>query len=95
MIKIVKNSENWLELEVSNEDHTIGNLLRSILMMDEHVEHAGYRVIHPITGGIRIIIHTDGKETPKDALINALLKIEKNAQELKEKIINILKERKD
>lgn len=95
MIKVVKNDENWLELELSNEDHTIGNLLRSALMMDEHVKQAGYRVIHPIAGGIRIVVQTDGEETPKDALINALLKIEKEAQELKEKIINILKEKKD
>lgn len=94
MIKIVKNNENLLELELSSEDHTIGNLLRSTLMMDEHVKQAGYRVIHPITGGIRIVVHTDGKESPKDALINALLKIERDAQELKEKIINILKENK-
>ncbi|MDH5807310.1 MAG: RpoL/Rpb11 RNA polymerase subunit family protein [Candidatus Methanomethylicaceae archaeon] len=94
MIKIIKNNENWLEIELPNEDHTIGNLLKSILLMDEHVKQAGYRVIHPIIGGIRIVIQTDGKEKPKDALINALLKIEKDTQELKEKIINILKENK-
>lgn len=95
MIKVIKNDENRLELELSNEDHTIGNLLRSVLMMDEHVKQAGYRVVHPITGGIRVVVHTDGKESPKDALINALLKIERDAQELKEKILNALKESKD
>ncbi|MCS7097446.1 MAG: hypothetical protein NZ922_00460 [Candidatus Methanomethyliaceae archaeon] len=94
MIKIIKYNENWLELELTEDDHTIGNLLRGILMMDEHVKQAGYRVIHPITGGIRIVIHMDGKESPKDALINALLKIEKDAQELREKISHILKERR-
>lgn len=95
MIKIIKHNENWLELELSEDDHTMGNLLRGVLMMDEHVKQAGYKVVHPITGGIRIVIHTDGKKTPKDALIDALLKIEKDVKELKEKISYVLKERKN
>ncbi|MCQ5336705.1 MAG: DNA-directed RNA polymerase subunit L [Candidatus Methanomethylicia archaeon] len=90
-IKVIKYDDKLLELEFEKEDHTIGNLLRSYLMKDKHVKLAGYRVLHPITGGIRLVIHTDGEENPKDALINAIQKIEEETKELQEKLKGLFK----
>ncbi|MCC6012940.1 MAG: DNA-directed RNA polymerase subunit L [Candidatus Verstraetearchaeota archaeon] len=90
-IKVIKYDNKILELEFEKEDHTIGNLLRSYLMKDKHVKMAGYRILHPLTGGIRLVVHTDGEENPKDALINAIIKIENDTKELQEKLKNLFK----
>lgn len=89
-VKIIKKDKERLELELKEEDHTIGNLLRSTLLLDKHVKEAGYQVIHPLTGGIKLVLHTDGEESPTDALMNALSKIENDAKELQEKIKSLL-----
>ncbi|MDH5811435.1 MAG: RpoL/Rpb11 RNA polymerase subunit family protein [Candidatus Methanomethylicaceae archaeon] len=90
-VKIVKEDDSRLELELKDEDHTIGNLLRTTLLLDKHVKQAGYQIIHPLTGGIRIVVYTDGEEKPREAIIKALAKIEEDAKELQGKLSDLLK----
>ncbi len=90
-VRIVKEDKSKLELELTDEDHTMGNLLRTTLLLDKHVKQAGYQIIHPLTGGIKLIVHTDGEESPRDALLSALSKIESDAKELQGKLSALLK----
>lgn len=90
-VRIVKEDKSKLELELTDEDHTMGNLLRTTLLLDKHVKQAGYQIIHPLTGGIKLVVHTDGEKTPRDALLSALSKIEEDAKELQEKLSALLK----
>ncbi|KAF4629905.1 hypothetical protein G7Y89_g8236 [Cudoniella acicularis] len=46
------------------EDHTLGNMVRAALLKDQHVTFAGYK-------DFELRIQTDGKVTPKEALVNA------------------------
>jgi DNA-directed RNA polymerase I and III subunit RPAC2 len=46
-IEILCNDKNSLVLCIKDEDHTIGNLLRYIIMKNEDVEFCGYSVPHP------------------------------------------------
>jgi DNA-directed RNA polymerase subunit L len=84
-VKIVKESKNKLEIEIPGEDHTVGNLLRTTLLKNEHVKFAGYQIVHPLTGGIYVVIQTDGNEKPKDALLEAISQIESVTKEFKDK----------
>eukprot|EP00835_Amoeboradix_gromovi_P001538 NODE_71_length_23666_cov_0.239403.p15 type:complete len:105 gc:universal NODE_71_length_23666_cov_0.239403:389-703(+) len=43
---------------VENEDHTLGNLLRWMLMKDERVELAAYSIPHPSDNRIHLRIQT-------------------------------------
>eukprot|EP00834_Sanchytrium_tribonematis_P004190 NODE_191_length_13422_cov_1.451025.p12 type:complete len:105 gc:universal NODE_191_length_13422_cov_1.451025:640-326(-) len=43
---------------IENEDHTIGNLLRWMLMKDERVEFAAYSIPHPSDNRIHLRIQT-------------------------------------
>ncbi|MGQ9759516.1 MAG: RpoL/Rpb11 RNA polymerase subunit family protein [Candidatus Methanomethylicaceae archaeon] len=90
-VRVIKKDKERLELELKDEDHTMGNLLRTVLLLDKHVKQAGYQVIHPLTGGIKLVVHTDGEESPMEALMNALSKIEEDAKELQERFKNLLK----
>ncbi|CAG9476102.1 DNA-directed RNA polymerases I and III subunit RPAC2, putative [Plasmodium vivax] len=44
-----------------NEDHTLGNCLRCILLQKEGVEFAGYTVPHPTQAEINLRIQTTGE----------------------------------
>ena len=90
-VKIIKEDDCRLELELKDEDHTMGNLLRTTLLLDKHVKQAGYQIIHPLTGGIKLVVYTDGEEKPREAILKALAKIEEDAKELKGKLNDLLK----
>ncbi|MBM5805315.1 MAG: DNA-directed RNA polymerase subunit L [Candidatus Verstraetearchaeota archaeon] len=85
VIKILKEEKDRLEIEISNEDHTIGNLLRTALLADKHVKYAGYQIVHPLTGGIRLVVQTEGGTKPREALVKALSKIETETKEFRDK----------
>jgi len=90
-IKIVKEEKNKLEIEIPKEDHTIGNLLRTALLANKHVKYAGYQVIHPLTGGIRLVVQTDAGTKPRSALVKALSDIETETIEFRDKLKKALK----
>jgi DNA-directed RNA polymerase subunit L len=84
-VKILSESQNKLEIEIADEDHTLGNLLRSKLLKDKKVKHAGYQIVHPLTGGIKLVVQTEGSLKPRDALLKALVEIEEETKEFQQK----------
>lgn len=84
-VKILNEATNKLEIEIGDEDHTLGNLLRSKLLKDKKVKHAGYQIVHPLTGGIKLLIQTEGSAKPRDALLRALSEIEEETKEFQQK----------
>ncbi len=84
-VKVLHEDSNRIEIEIADEDHTLGNLLRSKLLEDKKVKHAGYQIVHPLTGGIRLLIQTEGGAGPRDALLKALAGIEEETKEFQEK----------
>ncbi|MBU7017933.1 MAG: DNA-directed RNA polymerase subunit L [Theionarchaea archaeon] len=87
-LKVVQKEDNKLEVILEGEDHTFANLLRRILREDEHVTYAAYKVDHPLLDRTRpvIFVETDGKETPKEALIEAARKIKEQINEFGERL---------
>ena len=56
---------------IGNEDHTIGNTLRHVLMQNAKVEFAGYSVPHPSEPVVHIRVQTaktENRITAKEAL---------------------------
>ncbi|MBU7047316.1 MAG: DNA-directed RNA polymerase subunit L [Theionarchaea archaeon] len=86
-LEVVRKEDNKLEVVLVGEDHTFANLLRRILREDEHVTYSAYKVDHPLLDRTRpvIFVETDGKETPKEALIKAALKIKEQINEFGER----------
>ena len=70
-IKILKSENNYIELEVEGEDHTLGTLLAGILRKINGVVFASYYNPHPLFDKIIIKVLTDGSITPRDALLKA------------------------
>jgi len=90
-IKILKEENNRLEIEIPNEDHTVGNLLRTALLANKHVKFAGYQVIHPLIGGIKLVVQTDEETKPRSALVKALSDTETETKEFRDKLKKALK----
>lgn len=58
--------------QITDEDHTLGNTLRYIIMKNPEVEFCGYSIPHPSENFLNIRIQTYGKITAVDALKKGL-----------------------
>lgn len=90
-VRILNDTKERLEIEISGEDHTLGNYLRASLLANPKVKHAGYQIVHPLTGGIKVVVQTADGYSPREAFSEALSKMESEASEFKDKLRKALK----
>jgi DNA-directed RNA polymerase subunit L len=83
-LEILEDKKNKLVVEIKGEDHTFCNALKAELWNDKHVKIASYNIQHPLISEPRIIVETDGSETPQDALKGAAKRLGKLAGKFKE-----------
>ena len=57
------------------EDHTLGNIVKMMLLRNPKVRFAAYRKPHPLENKIEIRIQTNGEITPTNALNEALVNL--------------------
>ena len=82
---------------IGDEDHTIGNATRHILMQDARVNFAGYSVPHPSEPvvHIRVQTKTDSGCTAVDALKDACQTLHKQCSEVVARLEDLLPEVKE
>jgi len=88
-LDIIEQSKNKLKFKIEDEDHTFCNILRKELWEDQHIKVAGYNIEHPLLGYPLFIVETDGKESSKKALANAITRLKSKNKELKAQIQKI------
>ena len=76
-IVVKENNKNRFVFELKDSTHAFCNLLKTELWNDKHVKVATYTIDHPLVGVPRFIVETDGKETPQEALNDAVKRIKK------------------
>ncbi|MBS7287712.1 MAG: DNA-directed RNA polymerase subunit L [Candidatus Freyarchaeota archaeon] len=91
-VRVVKRTENHLELEVEGEDHTLCNLLKKALLKDENVVFAGYKIDHPLLSNPRIYVTTNQGVSPEDVLKAATEYLKNIFNELKDSLFKALNE---
>jgi len=79
-MKIIKDTKNELEIEITGETHTLCNTLRKTLMADKEVESAAYSIDHPIIGEPVLYIKA---KNPRKSLKKAAETIKKQCDEFK------------
>ena len=87
-----KQSDTELEMEIYNEDHTVGNILAENIARQKGVSEAYYRVEHPLKNSIILYIRTDGSVTPLEALKKSLDSIESQMERMSETIMKGLED---
>lgn len=80
-LKIIEEEKNKLIVELKGEDHTFCNAIKAELWNDKHVKAAAYNIEHPMVGEPKLIVETDGKEDPKDALVAAAKRLKKTVDD--------------
>ena len=84
-IRILDDKKNKMLVEVKGADHTLCNAIKAELWNDKHVKIATYSIRHPQISMPQMIVETDGEESPKNALMNAVERLHKvNAKFKKE-----------
>lgn len=58
--------------QINDEDHTLGNALRYIIMKNPDVEFCGYSIPHPSESHLNLRIQTYGASTAVEALQKGL-----------------------
>ncbi|KAI8622757.1 DNA-directed RNA polymerase [Chytriomyces sp. MP71] len=66
------NDESAITFVLKDEDHTLGNSLRYLLMKNPAVAFCGYSLPHPSEYKVNLRIQTDGSITAVQALHKAL-----------------------
>ncbi len=79
-MKIIKDTKNELEIEITGESHTLCNALRKTLMEDKDVESAAYIMEHPIIGEPKLYVKA---KNPRKSLKKAAETIKSRCDELK------------
>ena len=71
---IILNSTdvNTATFSIKDEDHTVGNSLRFMIMKNPEVMFCGYSIPHPSEFKIHIRIQTNGNITALEALLKGL-----------------------
>lgn len=64
-VEILGADETNLTFVLRNEDHTLGNALRYVLMRNPDVKFCGYSIPHPSENIMNIRVETFGKSAPK------------------------------
>ncbi len=90
--RLRKKTDTEIEIEIQNEDHTLGNLLAKTIADEEGVIESYYKIEHPLRGGMMLYVRTNGKKDPLDAVKASLEKILRNTSELKKIIEKSLQE---
>ena len=74
-----------------NEDHTLGNILRYMLMKDPHTLFCGYSIPHPSEDLMNVRLQTKEKTT-NEIMENAMNRIDEISDILSDKFQKALKD---
>ena len=82
-IKILDDKKNKLMVEIKGVDHTLCNAIKREMWNDNQVKVATYSINHPQIGVPKMIVETDGKVSPRNALLSAVQRLQKNNAKFK------------
>ncbi|MEM0440941.1 MAG: DNA-directed RNA polymerase subunit L [Candidatus Caldarchaeum sp.] len=86
-MKIIEETQDFMSIEVVDEDQSIINLFAETLNNVDGVLYAGYRVEHPLTGKMTISIKVDpSKTSPRKALQEGLKEIRRLVEAIDQKL---------
>ncbi len=90
-VKILKQTDNELKIEIEGAGHGICNLLQKKLLENKNVDQAGYDVPHPLASSPVIYVRMKGKAKPKDALLEAAQEARESNQSFSKALEAVLK----
>lgn len=90
-IKILKQADNELKIEIQGSSHGLCNLITKRLLEDKTVDFAGYDIPHPLASSPVIYLRMKGKAKPQDALVAAVAKVREANDEFGKELDRVIK----
>ena len=84
-LKVNKESDTELVVEIDGLTHTIANLIKSKVLENKDVTYVSYNISHPLVPKPTITILTNGKIKPRDVFTEVLKSVIKEMKEFQEK----------
>ena len=85
-VKVVRRTGNELIIEIQGEDHTLGNLIAKTAMENDKVAYATYRIPHPLSGKMEIIIVTREGYDVSSVIVEVLEDIRRSLEEFAKEV---------
>ena len=90
-IQILDDKKTRLMVEVKGANSTLCGAIKTELYNDKHVKIATFSIRHPQISVPQMIVETDGEESPKNALINAVQRLQKDNAKFKKEFLREIK----
>lgn len=84
-IEVIKNEKDYLEIVLKGEEYGLANMLKEMLLEDEKVEFAAFRMDHPQAASPVLMIRTS-EGSPLSALKAAIKKVKKLSEDFKDSV---------
>ncbi|MFA5106526.1 MAG: DNA-directed RNA polymerase subunit L [Candidatus Micrarchaeia archaeon] len=82
-INFLAKEAHYVEIEIVGEDHSLPNALRELILQDDDVEFAAYKMPHPQIANPVLIVRTKSKNAL--AIVKSAAKeLSKQAKEMRE-----------
>ncbi|MGC9079194.1 MAG: RpoL/Rpb11 RNA polymerase subunit family protein [Nanopusillaceae archaeon] len=91
-MKIIKESDDELEIVFENEKPTVFMLIKEELDKDKNVLISAWKEDHPLLKNIYFYIRTNGKEKAREAFIEASKRALERIKEFKKEYSKIINE---
>ena len=85
-INVLEDKKSRFVFEVEDMGHTYLNILKNELWNDSHVKIATYVIKHAQVGKPKLILETDGEESPRAALTSAAGRLKKSSEKFKKEL---------
>ena len=90
IVRILSRGDKEIVLEIEGEDHTLGNMMMKEALRHPGVEHAAYRVPHPLKPVLEFTLVVKNGENVGKVLKDVIDSLRKQLEEFKLAVENVL-----
>ncbi len=89
-VRVISKTDRELVLEITGEDHTLGNMLMKEALRHPAVEYAAYRIPHPLRDVMEFVLITKEGVNPSAVLVEVISRLKSEIAEFKRIIEEVL-----
>ncbi|MCC6024930.1 MAG: DNA-directed RNA polymerase subunit L [Desulfurococcaceae archaeon] len=89
-VRVISKTDRELVLEITGEDHTLGNMLMKEALRHPAVEYAAYRIPHPLRDVMEFVLITKEGVKPSAVLVEVISRLKSEIAEFKRIIEEVL-----
>ena len=89
-VKVISKTERELILEITGEDHTLGNMLMKEALKHPNIEYSAYRIPHPLRNIMEFTIIVKEGASLSSVLTEIISKLKSEISEFRKLVEEVL-----